>query len=194
MNERFQILQLIEDGKISAAEGERRLRALNELVLPPSPDLAQSEPAGLPDDSLKWRRFWLIPFFLGIAAVIAGGALVALGLRPQASAFWLLCGIIPLSGGIFAMALAFATRKSRWIHVRVKTGQQDWPRNIVVSLPVPLRLTARILRRFGRHIPQLKHTAVDELIQSLEESKGLDRPVYVEVDEGDGERVQVYFG
>ncbi len=240
---RMAILQQIDDGALSAAEGARLLAALaGRTSLPaaaaaptletgpgqdsappadsapgadsappadsapgadpgPLPDSAPLPDPGPPPEALRWRRFWLIPFFLGAAVLVAGAWLMALGLRTPISPFWLLCGLLPFWGGTLALALAFASRKAPWIHVRVHTGQNEWPRNIAISLPAPLRLTAWVLRHFGGRIPQLAHTGLDEVLLALDEGRALygrpggsPLPLYIEVDEGDGERVQVYFG
>jgi len=60
---------------------------------------------------------------------------------------------------------------------------------------LPLGLAAWFLRAFGRFIPQLKGTAVDEMILALGKATGPASPLLVEVDEGEnGERVQIYIG
>jgi hypothetical protein len=77
----------------------------------------------------------------------------------------------------------------------VHTGQDSWPRKIAISMPLPLRLSAWFLRRFGHRIPQLKGTSVDELLVLLQEGVTADYPIYIEVAEGDGgERVEVRLG
>jgi hypothetical protein len=93
------------------------------------------------------------------------------------------------------MALAWASRNSRWLHLRIHQKPGERPQTILLSFPLPLRVTAWFLRTFGRSIPQLKNSGVDELIQALEQNTVLADPFYIEVDEGeDGERVQIYIG
>ena len=75
------------------------------------------------------------------------------------------------------------------------TGEKEWPRNIALSFPLPIRLTAWFLRTFGPHIPQLKDTGVDELILALGDSASPGNPLLVNVNEGEGgEQVEVYIG
>jgi hypothetical protein len=113
----------------------------------------------------------------------------------QSFNFWFFCASAPFALGVVLMALAAASRTAKWIHIRVHTGEQDWPQRIAISLPLPIGLTAWFLRTFGHRLPQLKDTAVDELILALGESASAETPLYVEVDEGDhGEKVQVYIG
>jgi hypothetical protein len=93
------------------------------------------------------------------------------------------------------MILSVATNRSPWVHVRVKTGEDKWPRRIAISLPLPLGLTARILRWRGMFKGAKDETAIDDLILALEGNLSADEPIYIEVDEGEsGERVKVYLG
>lgn len=196
-SERMRILGRLEAGEINAAEAEGLLREREEpagtrRVAPGEPEEEKSE--ALPPEALRWKRYWLVPFFLGISGVAAGGWLMTLSFRPENSYFWLICGMFPFWAGVLVMGLAFASQKSPWVHIRVNTGQDEWPRRVAISLPIPLRVTAWGLRTFGGRIPQLNQTGVDELLLALDEGKGLDKPLYIQVDEGDGEQVQVYFG
>ena len=77
------------------------------------------------------------------------------------------------------------------MHVRV-TGKE----NIVISLPLPLKLTAWVFKIAKPFVPQFKDTGVDEVIMSLGDTLGKDgQPIYVDVnDEEEGEHVQVYIG
>lgn len=92
--------------------------------------------------------------------------------------------------------LAVLTLNAPWLHVRVDTGQESWPRHVAFSLPVPLRLASWGLRRWGHYASGLDATAVDELLLSLEGSINADNPIHIEVHEDDetGERIQVFLG
>ena len=92
--ERMQILQMIEDGRISAEEGLLLLKSLNEDGADPEfedldqaaiepaarpddlyprdepqvvvePAYTQSMPDGLPAAAARWRRWWTIPLWIG---------------------------------------------------------------------------------------------------------------------------------
>jgi len=109
--------------------------------------------------------------------------------------WWWLCAGSLLLMGIPLLTLAAATSRSPWVHVRVNTGQDSWPRRIAISLPLPIRFTAWILRAFGPHMNGLDQTAIDELLLALDEGVFSEGPIFVEVDESTtGEKVQVYLG
>lgn len=197
-SERMRILQMIEDGQVSAAEGLRLLDALGqaeaaETMAPPP--AGQSADAA-PDLNLnRWRRWWIVPMWVGTGILLAGALLMYAAYQGSGFGFWFACATLPFLLGAAVMALAGFSQSAKWIHIRVKTGKDEWPRNIAISFPLPIRLTAWALRTFGPHIPQLERTGVDELVLALAEHTSAKTPFYVDVDQGaGGEKVQVYIG
>jgi hypothetical protein len=109
--------------------------------------------------------------------------------------FWFACAWLPLLIGVALMALAWGAQNARWLHLRIRQRKGERPRQINISLPLPLRFTAWLLRTFRGFIPQLDKTAVDELIMALEKTTGPQSPLTLEVEDGpDGEQVQIYIG
>lgn len=204
--ERMHILQMIEDGNITAAEGMRLLNALSgkttdatEGPPPPpadAPPPAPSAPPPVNPQIKSWGRWWMWPMAVGIGITFFGALLMYWAYSATGGlSVWFFCASPPFAFGVLLMALAAASRTAKWLHVRVNTGEDEWPRRVSISLPLPISLTAWFLRTFRGHIPKLKDTAVDELILALGETTSSDNPLYVEVNEGkDGEQVQVYIG
>ena len=196
---RMRILQMIEDGRVSAADGLKLLDALSAddaAAAPAADEAATSQPAAGPDLDY-WRRWWIVPMWTGIGVLLVGALLMFAAYQAGGFGFWFVCAALPFAAGVVIMALASASRSARWLHVRVRTSPKanDWPHNIALSFPLPIRLTAWLLRIFGPFIPQLKDHGLDELILALAETTSSDAPLYVEVDEGEGgEQVQVYIG
>jgi hypothetical protein len=131
----------------------------------------------------------VIPFSIGFGLTLAGAGVATVG-----GWWWLLAAPLLLVGiGLFT--LAAATHDSPWVHVRVDTGQESWPRRIAISLPIPIRFTAWILRNFSHRISGFDNTGIDELLLALDEGLLTDAPIFVEVYEGEGgEKVEVYLG
>jgi hypothetical protein len=222
MNERLQVLEMIESGVISASEGARLLRALegdntvqvrltskNEVghsVEPisgaesaPDPisnEVSPSIPTQEFDASIeRWRRWWMIPLWIGVGITAIGGLLMFWAYQSTGLSFWFGCAWLPFLIGLAVIVMAWGSRTARWLHVRVQQASSEWPRTIAFSFPLPIRLAAWFVRTFGRFIPQLDRAGLDEMILALGQTTSKENPFYVEVNEGDtGERVQVYIG
>lgn len=219
--ERIQILEMIEKGIISAEEGVRLLNSLQgDLVeetapaaIPPSATAGKAEPvAEVIEEPLapesksasapfefeegikKWRRWWWVPLTVGIIITVASGSLMFLAYQRSGVGFWFACLWFPLLLGVLIISLGTASRTTRWLHVRVQQEPGEWPRTIAISLPVPIRFVAWLLRVFGPYIPNMDKTSLDEVILALNKTSP-DQPFYVRVDEGEsGEKVEVFIG
>jgi hypothetical protein len=212
-DERMQILRMIEEKRITPQEGIELMEALSgvaeeswekddamgEEETASSPFIADTpfEESELPEDAAPpdpdwegFRHLWLIP-------LVGGGVLSAVGLGIATiihvispGSFFLVCGLMPFLLGLATIVLAFWSRTARWLHVRIRGEQR-----ISLGFPLPLRLTAGILRLVRPYVPQLEETGLDEVILSLDEDLGGEGGFYVDVhDDEDGERVQVYIG
>ena len=176
-----EILNQLEDGVIDVDEAIRRLTGEEEAT-----SRVKVESPHVPR---RWRAWWLIPFSIGLGLTAAGAGVATLG-----GWWWLGAGPM-LFIGISLLTLAAATSRSPWVHVRVDTGNESWPRRIAISLPLPIRFTAWVLRIFGPRVKGLDQTALDELLLALNEGVFSEGPIFVEVDEdSSGEKVQVYLG
>jgi hypothetical protein len=223
-SERLQILEMIEKGIISASEGVRLLNSLqgdpDEAALPlisrsvaateeqpginPAPEVIDQAPPPEPSTSStpykyesgikKWRRFWWIPLTIGIVTTVISGLLMFLAYQKSGFGFWFACLWFPLLFGVIVISLGAASRTARWLHVRIQQAPGERPQSIGISLPVPIRFTAWILRIIKPHISGLDKASLDEAVLALEKISP-DEPFYVKVDEGEsGEKVEVFIG
>lgn len=164
----------------------------------PQPQLIeQAEPESGPAQAdarlKKWKNWWWIPLWIGVGITVLGGILMYLAWAANGLGFWFACAWFPFLLGVFILALAWGSRSVPWLHVRVHQKKGDWPRNIAISFPLPLRLTAWFVRAFGDRIPHMdKVNGLDQMIIALEKVTP-EQPFFVEVDEGD-EKVEVYIG
>lgn len=224
-SERIQILEMIENGLISAEDGISLLNALEHKSQPgssaeasPGPaEPADQAPASVPysgenltdfgtDETIpetenidldlsRWRRWWMIPMWIGVGITVIGAGLMYWALQTTGTSFWFACAWLPFLLGLGVLALAWGSRSARWLHIRVHKSKGGRVENVAISFPLPIRLTSWFLRNFGHHIPKLKDTGIDEIILALEHNASPDSPFYLEVDEGDGgEQVQIYLG
>jgi hypothetical protein len=154
-------------------------------------------PTTPPDDDeiQRWKRWWIIPLWIGVGVTVVGGILMYWGLNVRESGFWFACAWFPFLLGVALLALAWGSRTSPWLHVRIHQAPGEKPQKIAISFPIPIQLTVWGLRVFGRHIPYLENTSLDEVILALKTVTREGTPLFVDVEEGEnGERVQVFIG
>jgi len=205
--ERKKILQMVQDGRISAEQAASLMRALDADA-----DSAQAEVEvveagagsgyernGAPEfEEVKSRarRFAMIPLWIGVfIAVVSAWGIYSVQQSVGVN-FWFFCLMVPLLLGVLLIALGAGGENSKWLYVNVdRRNAQDWPRNITLGFPLPLGLTAWFLRNFGQYIHGMEKTNVDEIIQILDATGKSGAPLIINAnDNEDGEHVQVYIG
>lgn len=202
--ERRKILQMVADGKVSAAEAAGLMGALEEsaeaeLEVIETGTGFSSERREAPEfENVRKRalRFAMIPLWVGVLFTI-GSAWGMYSVQQSAGyTFGFFCLGVLLFLGIVLIPLGAGGMGSRWIYVNVdRTKTQDWPKNITIALPLPLGLVSWFLKNFGRHVEGLKTTTVDEVVMAIATTKSVKEPLIVNVDDSeDGERVQIFIG
>ena len=206
--ERKKILQMVEEGKISAEQAASLMKALEEEPTPSEIEVLQAEPSVGFDGSetspapefenvkARARSFAMIPLWIGaLIAVLSAWGIY--GIQQNAAMnFWFYCLLFPLFLGVLLIVIGAGGQSARWLYVNVdRRYAQDGPRNITLGFPLPLGLTSWFLRTFGHNIHGMKNTNVDDIIQILDTTKKSGEPFIVNVhDDEDGEHVQVYIG
>lgn len=213
-SERSQILKMIEDGKITAEEGLKLMQAIDASAdeeIPAdgfaeaAPEVIAAEPASSgakvgenPEFAAKisrYKKLWVIPLAIGLFITFLGSVwmynIVLSGLNG-----WLALALPVFFLGIALVALGAGSRTSRWIYVNVNERGKNGKKgaHIVVAFPIPLGLIQWGIQNFGHHIPDNERRITDDVMRHVFEGSALDEPLLVEVDEDDGDHVQVYIG
>jgi hypothetical protein len=205
--ERKKILQMVQDGKISAEQAASLMRALESEVDPTEADVEVMEAVGSSgserSDSTEFeevkarvRRFAMIPLWIGVfLTVLSAWGIYSIQQRSGFN-FWFFFLMFPLLLGVVLIALGASGQTSKWLYVNVdRRNAHDGPRNITLGFPLPLGLAAWFLRNFGHNIQGMKNTNVDEIIQILDATGKSGAPLIINAnDNEDGEHVQVYIG
>lgn len=190
MEERRRILELIEQGEISAQEGIRRLEG--EIGAEVEAEVIPARPVAPPVRPGLVRILWQVVFWSGVAVLVGGALLIAAVYAWNAATGWLICGWPLFALGVLVVIVGWWMREARWFALRVK---ERGGRRVNLALPMPLGPLVWLLRVLKPFIPQLAETGVDELLAAMHDEVRDGQPFVVEVDEGeDGEQVQVYFG
>jgi hypothetical protein len=203
--ERKKILQMVQDGKISAEQAASLMRAIEEDATQPEMEVLETGSASSDEGTYtpefeavkaRARRFAMIPLWIGVfMTVLSAWGIYSLQQRSGVN-FWLFFLMIPLLLGVLLIALGAGAQNSKWLYVNVdRRNTEDWPRNITLGFPLPLGLTAWFLRSFGHNIRGMQNTNVDEIIQILDATGKSGAPLIINAnDNEDGEHVQVYIG
>jgi len=209
------MLKMLEDGLITAGEADNLLRALDtgwsanaltrDVPVPGEGTKAgfyesgaYSETAGTrdaPPEMDRFRRLWPMPFFIATGSLLLSG--LGLLLMYQAAGEVALIGFLCLWSifviAFLAVVLVLLARRAPWLHVRV---QEKDGRRIAISLPLPLHLANWGLNLAKYIMPKeqsvyLKTAAVfvDEMKRNPDQE-----PIIIDVDDDDGDKVQLYFG
>jgi hypothetical protein len=203
--ERRKILQMVEEGKISADQAADLMRALDADSVPAEMKVIQAEsgPGFEGSDAPEFeevksraRRFAMIPLWIGVFVAVLSAWGIYTVQQNSGLNFWFFCLLFPLFLGVFLIALGAGGQGSKWLYVNVDRREaHDWPQNITLGFPLPLGLTAWFLRNFGHNLRGMGKTNVDEIIQLLDATGKSGAPLIVNVnDDKDGEHVQVYIG
>ena len=211
--ERRKVLQMVQDGKISAEQAASLMRALDADADAPEAEIevletgapygndtgSGSERFDAPEfEAIKARarRFAMIPLWIGVAITVLSAWGIYSVQQSSGLSFWFFFLMIPLFIGVLLIALGASGQTSRWLYINVdRRNAHDGPRNITLGFPLPLGLTAWFLRTFGHTIHGMRNTNVDEIIQILDATGKSGAPLIINAnDKEDGEHVQIYIG
>jgi len=213
--ERKKILQMVEEGKISAEEAASLMRALDEDG---EPDTSHpEEPVEGPVEvfetragsgyertaapefetiKARARRFALIPLWTGIGiTVLSAWAIYAIQ-QNAGTTFWFYCMTFPLLLGVLLIALGAGGHSSRWLYVDVdrrdaKPG--DGPRHITLGFPIPFGFVMWFFENFGHNIKGMDRGQMAGIVEMMKATRDSNEPLMINVDD-DNARVQVYIG
>lgn len=206
--ERKKILQMVEEGKISAEEAARLMAAMAEH----EDDSAEAEVeviesrAGFGYEKTdapefeqikaRARRFSLIPLWAGVVITVLSAWAIYSIQQIAGTNFWFYCMIFPLMLGVLLLALGGGGRSSRWIYVDVNRKDAkpgDGPKHITLGFPIPFGLTMWFMENFGHNINGMNRRQVDAIVEMMKTTKDSNEPLMVNVDDDDA-HVQVYIG
>ena len=195
-SEHREVLRLVQEGKVTAEEAARLLDSMGGDEAP-----AESAPAEVvvapSEPQIEMKEIAPVarsPYWAYIALFGLGWTLVGASLTLKANGTWWLVLVIPfLLIGLAILTFGVASRGATWLSVKI--SDSEGRRKMALDFPVPLTLAAWGVGIARPFVPQLRDTAVDELILSLREGHSKGEVLLVDVvDDEDGERVQVRFG
>lgn len=213
--ERKKILQMVEEGKISAEDAASLMRALDEDTPDAEAEIEvietgtshsyerdassgsrRTESPEFDQIKSRARRFALIPLWVGILFTVLSAWIIYAIEQNAGANFWFYCMILPLMLDVLLIALGSGGRSARWIYINVdrrdvKPG--DGPKHITLGFPLPLGLVGWFLSTFGQNMNGLGKGKGQAIAEMIEATKHSSEPLMINVDDDDG-HVQVYIG
>lgn len=198
-DERDKILRMIANGSISAEEGQTLLDAIEPNPIPGNGRWhpPQDEPLDLPDMT-PYRKKWQ-SYFNNALGISAGSMALFMLLRKRLGVFGFLLRLLLLPTALLSGVIALASYWSRdglWLLVRVFSGDKL---DVEISMPVPIPLhwlrTVVGMAQDIVPVPEISDqlTAASTYLDEIGDNPDRD-PFVVDVDDGDGNRVQVFVG
>lgn len=138
--------------------------------------------------------WWAIPLGVGVLVTVSSALLMFRILETSGAGFWFFFSILPLLVGVAIMVLAIQSRGGPWLHLRVSEGAGSHATHFTLSIPLPMRLAGWFLRTAGPHIEGLKNANIEAILLAMEGSLGPENPFYIDVDDEDGDHVEIYIG
>jgi len=193
-SERMRVLHMVQEGKITAEDATKLLAVLGSTPEPETEAIEEPDVQEGPSVELsapaKRPPYWLYITLFGLGWTLIGVALT-LWLK---GTLWLILVIPFLLIGVLIAIFGASSHSAAWLSVRV-TDAQTGRRKVGIDFPVPLTLAAWGVRIARPFVPELRDTAVDEMILALRDGGARGEILMVDaIDDEDGERVQVRIG
>jgi hypothetical protein len=189
--ERMSILNMVESGQISTEDALQLLEALNQSEMSGETEPYEWETSSA--DAPQSGDWWIYPTAAGAVVMAVGAPLLVLGIMrttPILLAFC--CGWTPFLIGLAILTIGVWSRGARWLYLRIENADAS-RRTIAFGFPLPLTLSAWIMRIIRPFVPQISDVPVEEMILALRDNDG--EPIYIDVqDEDDDEHVTVFIG
>ncbi len=201
--EKKKILQMVEDGKITAEEALTLIRAVEQIPAEDEVKVIETEAASrsaydaheFDEVKARARKYASIPLGIGVGITVLASYWMFALTQNANYGFWFFCAWFPLLLGILLIALSAGGMNSRCLYVDVHQEQGDWPQRITFGFPIPFGVVSWGVRNFGHRVKDASQAQMDAIAAALDASASMNEPLIVNVDEGEGgERVQVYIG
>ena len=207
--ERQQILKMVEDGKVSAEEALKLMKALDAdsdaaesidsertdtadsqeqtvVILPPGENAPSEGEPMVAELKSRARGYWQVIIWLGVLITVLGAYNLYHVYLSNGAGAWFFLALIPVLIGAWLLALAVGSRGKRWLYVDVQQVEKSGPRRILFALPLGF---VSSLIGIGANFKGSPHGAMETLRQALANDGD---PVLVKVDNEDGERVTIF--
>jgi hypothetical protein len=197
------ILEMLADGTISADEAQELLSVLaaddqdslgsSEVI--ESMEVQDAKPHTPPPELSRFRRLWRIPLFVAAgSAVISGAGLI---LMYQASEQIALLGFMCIWSifiiALFTAVILLVTLRSTWLYINIE--EQDGS-GFALGMPMPLGWINWLVKVARPFVPdkQAAYLETAGTFASVMKDDPEAAPIVIDIDDDDGDKVQVFLG
>lgn len=202
---RLDTLKKVENGEISLEKASEILADLEQNdIFPITVDVEPEkvDQSGYETNKTEkfekpaWSHFfWIVPLLLGVILTIFSSTWLYQNYQSSGLGFKFWLTWIPFLIGVFLIYFGWILQKSRWIHVNIKQPKGQSPQRIFIALPLPIQLLGFFLKIFKGKIPSnVSNLNIDELLQNIDQQIKKDEPLYIDVNDEDGTKVEIYIG
>jgi hypothetical protein len=187
--EQEQVLRMVYDGVISAAEADRLLQALDSSAGGQPYDRASLPALRVSRSGLHPKQY---PLIGGSLLTAVGASLLATAYATGRAPGLLVGGYVVLGLGLLLALAGLWLVRAAWLRIQVHGGRDG--SGVHLCFPVPLTLVAWLVRVTRPLVHRSNLTGVDGLILALRDEARGGRAMTIEVNEENGERVEVSLG
>lgn len=164
-----------------------------EVILPSSGNHSMDQTVDhSAEDLSRWKIWSQLAFAVFVVLTALSSVWIVQGWLARPWGWGFILAWIPFWVGVIGMISLY---DARWIHVRIQQPEGKSPQRIAISLPLPLRLILFLYPLVSRWVPaEVGGQDVMTILPELEMSLTSKDPIHIQVDEGNGEKVEVYIG
>lgn len=197
------ILAMLAEGTITAEEAEELLSVLatenqaesvtGEVVA--TAEIQDAKPHSPPPDLSRFRRWWRIPLLIAVGSAIISGAGLILMYQSteQVALLGFMCIWSIFIIALFSSVILLIARRSTWLYINVE--EKDGHR-FAFGMPMPLGWVNWGVKAARPFVPdkQAVHLETASAFVSVMKDDPEATPILIDVDDDNGDKVQVYIG
>ncbi len=198
---------MLSDDLISAEEAGKLLEALKTTTpAPPAYDAGDTHDEALegeiitplsansPPELGRYRRLWLVPLLIAVGSFLMSGMGLFLLYQAENPAFLGFLCLWPIFiAALFAAGILVLAQRSTWLYLNVEEHSGT---RIRLAFPLPLSLVDWAVRIARAFVPgdQLMHLETAASLANVMGNNPDRAPIFLDIDDGNGAKVQIYIG
>lgn len=189
----MEVLESLEKGEINPDEAAEQLGSQKPKF---QPWMESFEPVSSPSEEAMGRgTMWLLPLWGGIGLVLLSALWMSSRFENGGIDFWFFAAWLPLAFGILLISLAWASRRSPWLRLNLRSRSSEGIQRLNIRFPLPIGILAWTVDHFEDRITGVNVNNLREIVNADGFAGPLKDPIVIQVqDEDDGDEIEVILG